>query len=302
MDADHDPITRFLRSPRRPNAAYGNACALTADQIEARFGCPAAALIALVERHTLSVQAWLPARAPQVARLDRPGVIAVSNGMPVRLFNQALGAGFDGLSDVAIGQTIGEVQQFFAARGVPWIWWLGPSTPTGLPAQLAAHGLHINWYLPAMAAPLDRVDALRAPSSVRVWQARDAADLRAASTIRRRAFRFAEGAGVSYFEDCAEDWLKGDPARLYLAAEGDDPAGALGAVIASDGLPGIYVMATLPELERRGLGAAVLIHMLRVAAQESRAVALTASTRGFGLYQKLGFEYLFDFALCEPAL
>jgi len=81
----------------------------------------------LADRHTLTVQSWLPTRTPQAARYEGVGVTACSSGIPVALLNLALGAHFPPESDTSqIDAEIEAVKAFFAARGVPWYWWVGP--------------------------------------------------------------------------------------------------------------------------------------------------------------------------------
>jgi predicted acetyltransferase len=67
-------------------------------------------------------------------------------------------------------------------------------------------------------------------------------------------------------------------------------------VIEGAGIPGIYVMATLPEHHRKGYGKAILTRLLAEAASAgSQMIALTASKAGFRLYSQFGFLHLFDF-------
>ena len=71
---------------------------------------------------------------------------------------------------------------------------------------------------------------------------------------------------------------------------------SIGAVIEGAGIPGIYVMATLPDHHRKGYGKAILTRLLTEAASAgNRMIALTASKAGFGLYSQFGFYHLFDF-------
>ena len=47
------------------------------------------------------------------------------------------------------------------------------------------------------------------------------------------------------------------------------------------GMPGVYIMATLPEWGRRGLGKAVMAHMITEAINEGhKMIALTAGDKG----------------------
>jgi len=257
----------------------------------------------LADCHTTAVQAWLSTRAPRPARLDGLGTTACSTGHPVPLLNLALGGDYPPWTSAAvIDDEIQCVKEFFAERGVPWSWWLGPHLrPPDLPRRLEKHGLVCDRdRLPAMVAPLP---ARRSPPNpqAQVWQAQSRSDLEAASTIRRTAFRFPEGAAADYFEAMETDWLNGDPARLYLARLPDSPPAAMGALIMGAELPGVYVMATLPQWSRRGLGKAILDRILTDAAASGHSlITLTASRFGYPLYRQYGFEHVFDYAIYRP--
>jgi GNAT superfamily N-acetyltransferase len=111
------------------------------------------------------------------------------------------------------------------------------------------------------------------------------------------AFKFPAGEAETYFEDMSSDWLDdSSPARLFLAGENEDTPVSIGAVIEGAGIPGIYVMATLPDHHRKGYGKAILTRLLaETASAGSQMIALTASEAGFGLYSQFGFYHLFDF-------
>lgn len=277
---------------------------MTIHDLCARLNQSPADLIRLADAHTRAVQGWLSSRAPGAARFDGLGVTATSTGLPIPLLNLALTGGYPlGVSDESIGREIEAVKAFFAGRGVPWYWWLAPKlNPPHLATLLEQHGLSFDRpALPAMIAPLPPTAAPDLPGLC-VWQAATRADLEAASHIRRTAFRFPEGAALDYFEAMAADWLAGDPARLYLAAESDNPPAAIGALIMGEGVPGVYVMATLREWRGMGLGKAILSRILAEAtAEHHRVIVLTASSMGFPLYQQFGFEQIFEYAIYRMA-
>jgi GNAT superfamily N-acetyltransferase len=272
--------------------------------IEARLGKPWDQVARLTDEHTMAVQSWLSTRTPRAARFEGLGVKAGSSRIQVPLLNLALGSNYPpGTSDEAITDDIEAVKAFFTARGVPWYWWIGPHPrPSDMVQRLEHHGLKFDRpSLPAMAAPLPAPRCPPLNPAAQVWLAGSREDLEAASTIRRIAFRFPEGIALDYFEAMADDWLRGDPARLYLARLGDGPPAAIGALIMGNGMPGIYVMATLPEWGRRGLGKAVLNRMLSDAATDGHdLIGLTAGVKGYPLYSQFGFEHIFSYAIYRP--
>lgn len=264
-----------------------------------RLGVAPQHLIALADRHTRAVQAWLSSRVPGAETWQGQGACAQTTPLAVRLFNLALG--FDYPADMPPGAVRAEVAglaEFYAARGRDWMWWIGPTPqPPGVEALLAPHGLGFDGWLPCMVAVLPTTRPA-APAGVRTWLARGEDDLKAASAIRAAAFGFAPGVAASYFADMADDWLRGDPARLFLAAADDGPPLAMGIRIMGAGVPGVYAMATMPGQQRRGLGKAIMARLMADAEADGHALmVLTAGSKGYGLYRKYGFAHLFDYGV-----
>jgi len=275
---------------------------LTNDECLEIFGSSRIDLIRTANAHTLSVQAWLSSRSPIAKTFHGMGVRASSTGLKLPLLNLALGANFpDKMTSSEIEAEVKQVIDFFAERNVPWYWWMNAEPcPANIAKILEKFGcMYDAPPLPAMIAPTKQ-DASSFPQvdkSIQVWRAASIKDLQMASTIRRRAFQFTEGEALTYFEDMAQDWLSNESsARLFLAGSKKGEAVSIGAIIEAKGIPGIYVMATLPEFHRQGYGKAILSRLLSEAAQcEGKIVALTASSAGAGLYAQFGFRHLFDF-------
>ncbi len=276
----------------------------TPEIIETRLDKPLAEVIHLTDQHTKAVQSWLPTRYPQAARFDGIGVTAGSSGLEVSLLNLALGGDYPpGADEATISAEIQAVKQFFARRDVPWYWWIGPNPrPRDIGRRLETYGLAFDPpTLPAMAAPLPAIETPELNPAAEVWLADCIEDLQAASTIRRIAFNFPSGVALDYFEAMADDWLRGDPARLYMARLDGGPTAAIGALIMGYGIPGVYIMATLPEWGRRGLGKAILNRILSDAAVRGYdMIALTAGSKGYPLYRQFGFEHVFDYTIYRP--
>lgn len=267
------------------------------------FGTSQHELISLIDRHTLTVQAWLSSRSPRAVMFKGKGVRASSTGLNVRLLNLALGCNFPaGISDSEIEEEIEVVKGFFARRNVRWFWWMStfPSIKN-VRDVMERHGFEYDDPpLPAMAAPLTLGDMHlpEYPKHIRVWQAQTVKDLQAASFIRRTAFKFREGEALTYFEDMESDWLENDSVKLFLAGEKTSEPVSIGALIHAEDIPGVYAMATLPDYHRKGYGKALLTRLMsEAAAQGHELIALTASQVGFGLYSQFGFRHVFNFDL-----
>ena len=277
---------------------------LTDDKLLSRFGKSRVELIRITNAHTLDVQAWLSSRSPCAEKFSGVGIRASSTGIKVPLLNLALGCNFpEGTSEADIQAEVRVVKEFFAKRNVPWYWWMNiQPSPANIGQILKKDGFVTDDDpLPAMIAPIsqDIVALPSYPKDIQVWRAESIEDLKYASTIRRIAFGFAEGEATTYFEDMSSDWLNDSSrAHLFLAGIEKSAPVSIGAVIHGAGIPGIYVMATMPKYHRQGYGKAIMRKLLTEAKSfGGDYIALTASEAGFGLYSKFGFVHLcgFDF-------
>ena len=275
---------------------------LTDEEILTRFRKLRDELIYIVDAHTLDVQAWLSSRSPRAEKFSGKGIRASSTGIKVPLLNLVLGCNFPaGTSEANIEAEVRAVKEFFARRDVPWYWWMNNKpSPTNIGEILKQQGFVTDDNpLPTMIAPIAQdISALPSyPEDIQVWRAESIEDLKHASMIRRIAFGFTENEALTYFEDMSSDWLDDSSrARLFLAGIEKPTPVSIGAVIHGAGIPGIYVMATLPEYHRQGYGKAIL-HKLLIEAESFGGdyIALTASEAGFGLYSQFGFVHLFGF-------
>jgi len=267
-----------------------------------RFGKSRDELTQITDKHTLEVQAWLSSRSPQAAQFIGKGVKASSTGFNIPFLNLALGCNFPGGTSVAeIEAEIEAVKDFFAKRNVPWYWWMNAKpSPVNIRQLLEKHGLaYDNPPLPAMIAPISQdIDSFPSyPEDLLVWRAETTEDLKSASLIRRVAFEFPKDEALTYFKDMESDWLDDSSrARLFLAGKDKSEPVSIGAVIEGAGVPGIYVMATLPEHHRKGYGKAIMRRLLSEAKSfGGDVIVLTASEAGAGLYSQFGFIRLFSF-------
>lgn len=254
-------------------------------------------MVELADNHIQAVQTWLSTRTPNAKRFLGKGVVANCSGLPVPLLNLAFGTDYaHDTSDELIDNEIESVKTFYKYQSVPWSWWIGPNViPTDMIQRLKRHNLVCNFRRPVMAASLPLYRRTY-KSDIQVQHATTIDDLAIASTIRRQSFGFPEGVAETYFEQMSENWLSKKRGTLYLAGLRGEAPSAIGGLITGAGLPGVYMMATLPKRRRYGLGSAILTHILTDASQQGYPfIMLTASPLGYPLYSKFGFVHLFDY-------
>ena len=198
---------------------------------------------------------------------------------------------------------IREVLALFRTRNNPMVWWIGPSTqPRRLGRRLLAHGLYRE----------DDEAGMFCTLAVPAEPETTGAGLRIVEIADRDALAAWHETMAAGFE------LQGLSKHSLLSVEGalpcDDPAYhrylalldgvpvATGALFVSEGVAGLYNIATLPHARRRGIGSALTSDLLRRAREaSSRLAILTASEMARSTYERLGFrvcctfeQYIFD--------
>ncbi|SDM13566.1 GNAT family N-acetyltransferase [Aliiruegeria lutimaris] len=71
---------------------------------------------------------------------------------------------------------------------------------------------------------------------------------------------------------------------------------AVSSLVITEGLAGVYAVATLPNARKRGLGTAMTLHAMAEGKRRgARMATLQATTMGRPIYEKIGFRKIFDY-------
>ena len=207
-------------------------------------------------------------------------VVAYHSDVPIPLFNAISGARFES------GDRAREVLAPFLARGVPFMWWLTPSSTTGpIEAALAAAGLEPE-HVPGMHRQLDgSLEVLLAPTVALRELVPDEFD--AFMDVCLRGFEFPE------FAHQPMSALLGAVApglMRHVVATVDGAPASCGSVFLHDGVAGLYNIATLQAYRGHGLGYAVTGALLELGrAAGCTDAVLHASELGAPVYTRAGF-------------
>lgn len=226
---------------------------------------------------------------PRVEVHDEAECSWTISDLPFPLFNSVVRARVaDGRLDAAIDERIEACRR----RGVPMLWWTGPSTePAGLGGRLVERGFFQE---PAhgMAIDLSRVPAPDpSPPNLRVTEVADRASLDLWTRVLCQSFGAPQAFGDA-FSDLA--WTiglgRGSVFRHFLATVDGEPA-ATCSLFFGAGVAGIYDVSTLAAWRRRGLGRLITLTAVNEARAAGPAVAiLHSSSLGFSVYRSIGFQ------------
>lgn len=233
---------------------------------------------------------------PRADIAELEGVSIASLGAAFQMFNAAfLSAPVASCEDLE--SRIRSAHDVFAARGLAWAFWIGEDwldrpVRRVLTRVLESHGLHAVSEMPSMAA-----ESLREPTRLsRAWRPLPQLDVRRAECAGTMADFRAVGSvcfhvPAVWFGEVFDDSLPSRPFTCWVAYRDSRPV-ATAATVVSDGVIGLYNVATVPEARGKGYAEVITRHAIASTARESglRRVILQSTAQGERLYRRLGFR------------
>jgi ribosomal protein S18 acetylase RimI-like enzyme len=233
-------------------------------------------------------QAGLNEQVPGFDGLVEPDVVLASMGLPVARANSANAARF--AADSADSR-IDEVIAWFEARGLPFVWHLGPADqPPDLAERLTARGFTVSPdEMPGMVARLDALPDLELPDGASLERVGDMDSFRAWLGVVVAGFDMPAIMGETLLKFGGLGFGPEIPDLLLARLAGRPVAAALAAVVGGGVI--ITNVATLPDVRGRGLGRAITLTAMRRGAAAGASIAvLQSSEMGYSVYRSLGFE------------
>ena len=225
------------------------------------------------------------------------GVSIASSGVTFQMFNAAFLSG-PAASEVELSQRILMASIHFETRGQEWAFWvcedwLGENVRKRSRKIFDEHGLRHSVDLPGMMAQRLLPPAHPLPA-LDVRPVENASTREAFCAIGSTCFNVP----LSWFRevfDPPDIWKR---FRGYVAYAGVDPV-STAAIVLSNGVAGVYNVATLPAHQRKGYGEAVVRHALAAARQEHgvEQTILQSTHAGNRLYQRMGYRPLTNVAV-----
>jgi ribosomal protein S18 acetylase RimI-like enzyme len=222
---------------------------------------------------------------PGAELCDQPDLLWVATDIPFPPFNGVVRAR---LRPETITPTITTTLQHFARRHVPMLWLVGPNTqPSDLGAHLIRLGLTHMADDPGMA-----IDLHTLPSDLPVPTGFTSEPVDDLGTLRMWC-GFTDQTVVAEALLAWGQTLGFAPDReiVHFLGRLDGRPVATATLVLGGGVAGIYNVMTVPDAQRRGIGALMTVRPLEVArARGYRLGVLQSSKMGYPLYRRLGFQ------------
>ena len=233
-------------------------------------------------------QAELNRQVPGFDGLVEPDVVLAAIGLPLARSNSANAARFT--AETAESR-IDEVIAWFDARGLPFVWHLGPSDePSDLEQRLTTRGFVLSPdEMPGMVAPLDALPAVALTADASLEHVGDVDSFRAWLGVIVAGFEMPAIMGEMFLKFGGLGFGPGMPELLLARLGGRPVATALAAVVGG----GVVItnVTTLPDVRGQGLGRAITLAAMHHGARAGASIAvLQSSEMGYRVYRGLGFE------------
>lgn len=222
------------------------------------------------------------------------GALFMQTAIPHFLFNSVILSGHD---RAAVETALGLGADCAGSGGVPVLWRVGPSAESAaLRARLEAAGVQPSEAQPAMLADLADLPPPPAIDGLVIATARGPEERRAWGRLAIAAFEMDPDLGIA-MGGCEATI----PARMFddqprYTGHLDGEAVAVSSLVMTDGLAGIYAVATLPHARRRGIGRAMTLHAMAEGLRRGAKMAtLQATSMGRPVYEGIGFRTAFDY-------
>jgi GNAT superfamily N-acetyltransferase len=224
-------------------------------------------------------------------------VVWFYTGIQDPLFNGVL---YAKLNPDGVEAILDSLQAKIDEQGAPALWWIGPqSKPDHLGSLLEQHGLQPAGEVPGMAINLGLVDD--EPEMITNFTIQ-----KVSNTEMQALWAQIAAIGTGFPDVVAEAMARveatlTDPQykaqRRYIGLLDGTPV-ATSALVLDSGVAGIYAVATIPEARRKGIGRIMTVIPLLEAKQIGYRVGiLQASSMGYAIYKRIGFQDVCEYRL-----
>lgn len=249
--------------------------------------------------------AWV-FRSPHSEVADEKEFLRVTSDVPDPFCNFLLRLHFD---ERNIESRMKDMMRFFESRQLPTSCWIGPcSGPPTLGKYLAAQGfvLHKNLESTGMTIDLDSMNEdLPMPEDIVIKRVANEDDFRQHLAAFKDGFEFPEASASCWGRMNVSHGFDASLPRVDYVATIDGVPASCTTLFKTPTAAGIYCVATVKPMRRRGAATALIITALRDAKREGYKLGLlTAKAMSASVYRRIGFvdqPYRFDWYTWQPA-
>jgi GNAT superfamily N-acetyltransferase len=229
-------------------------------------------------------------RSPGATLRQDGGGLLIATGVPLPFFNGVMGAS---LTEGRVEAAIERARAFFREWGMPWLWWVGPTTrPADLAERLRARGFARAFEMPGMAADLRELpEGLSMPQGVSIERVSSPAALSDWLRAAIAAFDFPPRLEPPLLAmERSVGVAPESPYHRFLGRLDGRPV-ATASLYLGEEVAGLFTIGTVADARRRGIGAAMTLAPLREARERGYRVGiLSASRMGEPIYRRIGFR------------
>ena len=241
-----------------------------------------------IEKHMASCFSWVFSSSHSRVD-DRPEFLRLTSGVPHPMSNFVFRSRF---SSQEVDTRIEEMIDFFKSKNLPVTWLVGPCCkPKDIGQHLVSHGLAWEVDVGGMTIDLRLMNEdLPVPEGITIKRVANESDM--------EQYLIPFGKGFEFPDIVVDGWRKMDSShgfgkRLqranYVGLMNGVPVSCTTLFKAFD-LAGIYCVATVPEMRRKGVATALIVDALREARDEGyESGLLQAKAMGASVYRRIGF-------------
>jgi GNAT superfamily N-acetyltransferase len=242
----------------------------------------------MIENHMLTCFSWVFS-SPHSRVEDTPEFLRLTSDVPHPMSNFVFRTHFPSQE---VGAKIDEMIGFFKSRNLPVTWLIGSGCkPADIGQHLVSHGL--TWEVDVGGMTIDLKvmnEDLAVPEDLIIKQVQNKADM--------DQYLIPFGKGFEFPDVVVDGWRKMDsshgfgkrlPRTNYVGLMNGLPVSCATLFKAFD-LAGIYCVASVPEMRRKGAATALIVNALREARDEGyKTGLLQAKAMGASVYRRIGF-------------
>lgn len=247
------------------------------------------AIVELIEENLYAFGLTQIGKWGRIDVFDEPHLLWFECDVPSPMFNVVHRAR---MSSGTANATITAVQERYARRNLPFVWWVDPSsTPQALSKYLVSAGFVQIGEMSGMAIDLQTFSEPPRPAEFEVLPTVDRSSVERFASTMCAGFEMKD----SILEPMTELALAmgfgmEEPLFNYLGMYNGRPVSTSSLYITS-GVAGIYNVSTIPEMRHLGFGTAVTTAPLLEAIRRGcRLAVLHSSSMAQQMYRRLGFN------------